>query len=111
MEAFGLRLERLEAELQATRVPPLQIDEPLNLDEPAEHLDLARVLDACANRAREGLRVAEDYCRFVLDDAYLCSELKRLRHDLTAALTEFAPDLLAARDTEGDVGTGLTTDA
>ncbi len=111
VETLGLRVARLEDALQTDRVPPIRVDEPLNLDEPVERLDLARVLDACANRAREGLRVAEDYCRFVLDDAFLCGELKRLRHDLTAALTEFAADLLAARDTEGDVGTTLTTDA
>jgi thiamine-phosphate pyrophosphorylase len=30
-----------------------------------------RVLDASANRAREGLRVIEDYVRFVLDDRHL----------------------------------------
>ncbi len=32
---------------------------------------LLRVLDAAANRAREGLRVVEDYVRFVLDDRHL----------------------------------------
>ena len=111
VEAFGLRLARIEETLNTNRAPPLQVDEPLNLDEPVERLDLARVLDACANRAREGLRVAEDYCRFVLNDAFLCNELKRLRHEMTAALTEFVPDLLSARDTEGDVGTALTTAA
>ena len=48
----------------------------------------ARILDANANRAREALRVVEDYCRFVLDDRFLSGELKRLRHDLTAILGE-----------------------
>jgi thiamine-phosphate pyrophosphorylase len=110
VEALGLSLGRLEERLHAGRVPPLQLDEPLNLDEPAERVDLARVLDACANRAREGVRVAEDYCRFVLNDNFLCGELKRLRHDLSAVLAELAPDLLAARDTPGDVGTSLPTD-
>jgi thiamine-phosphate pyrophosphorylase len=109
-EALGLRPERLEREADSRRVPPLRVDEPLDLAEPVEMTDLARILDACANRAREGLRVAEDYCRFVLEDAFLCGELKRLRHELTAALTELAPDLLSARDTEGDVGTGLSTE-
>ena len=32
---------------------------------------LLRLLDANANRAREALRVLEDYARFVLDDADL----------------------------------------
>ena len=42
-------------------------------------------LDAAANRAREGLRVVEDYVRFVLDDRHLTELCKQLRHDLTAA--------------------------
>ena len=36
--------------------------------EPTEHADAARVIDANLNRAREALRVLDDYCRFVLDD-------------------------------------------
>ena len=39
-----------------------------------------RLLDASANRAREGLRVIEDYVRFVLDDGHLTAQLKHLRH-------------------------------
>jgi thiamine-phosphate pyrophosphorylase len=38
-----------------------------------------RILDANANRAREALRVIEDYARFVLDDDGLCGSLKALR--------------------------------
>lgn len=71
---------------------------------------LARVLDAAANRAREGLRVVEDYARMVLDDTHLTRELKRLRHDLQAALEPLSRQaLLASRDTTGDVGTRITT--
>lgn len=69
-----------------------------------------RLLDASANRAREGLRVVEDYVRFVLDDRHLTACLKQLRHDLTEALGAVpAADLLACRDTPADVGTGLST--
>src|SRR5690349_13638085 len=83
-----------------------------DLAEPTQRGDAARILDACANRAREGLRVVEDYCRFVLDDRFLTGELKQLRHDLAAVLAELPADLLlAARDTRGDVGTVLTTEA
>jgi thiamine-phosphate pyrophosphorylase len=32
---------------------------------------VVRVLDASFNRASEGLRVVEDYVRFVVDDAQL----------------------------------------
>ncbi len=69
-----------------------------------------RMIDAAANRAREGLRVVEDYCRFVLDDRLLTAELKSMRHALAARLAAIpAADLLQARDTAGDTGTNLTT--
>jgi thiamine-phosphate pyrophosphorylase len=112
LEPFGFRPDELEAHIMSRRGPPLQLDEPLDLTGSGGSPAAARVLDACANRAREGLRVVEDYCRFVLDDPFLTGELKRLRHDLAAALDEFAPDLLlSARDTPRDVGTSLTTTA
>jgi thiamine-phosphate pyrophosphorylase len=67
---------------------------------------ILRILDANANRAREGLRVVEDYCRFVLDDAELSSAIKTMRHDITARLKAIAgaSTLLGARDSESDVG-------
>ncbi|MGH7137209.1 MAG: thiamine phosphate synthase [Pirellulales bacterium] len=71
-----------------------------------------RLLDASANRAREGLRVLEDFVRFVWNDRHLTSQLKQLRHDLTASLGQLsAADLLASRDTLADVGTTLETEA
>ncbi len=71
---------------------------------------LWRLLDAAANRAREGLRVVEDYVRMVLDDGFLTGELKRLRHELQEALSQLATsDLIAARDTLGDVGATVKT--
>lgn len=73
---------------------------------------LLRLIDASANRAREGLRVMEDLARFVLDDGALTGSLKRLRHDLRthlAALPLRPADLLDARDTPGDVGTAIST--
>jgi thiamine-phosphate pyrophosphorylase len=109
LEAHGLQTDRLEGALEQARVPPPVLDEPLALADETERADLGRVLDAAANRAREALRVLEDYARFALDDAFLTGELKRLRHDLTGAFVLYAPQLLAARDTAGDVGTGLAT--
>ena len=41
-----------------------------------------RLYDANLNRASEGLRVAEDVCRFHLDLPGLATELKELRHQL-----------------------------
>lgn len=69
-----------------------------------------RLLDAAANRAREGLRVVEDFVRFLADDSLLMGRLKQLRHALTAALDQFdSHQLLAARDTIQDVGTSIST--
>jgi thiamine-phosphate pyrophosphorylase len=69
-----------------------------------------RILDASLNRANEGLRVVEDYVRFVLDDVHLTEQFKSLRHDLTAvASTLPLPERHAARDTQHDVGTNVTT--
>lgn len=70
-----------------------------------------RILDAAANRAADGLRVVEEYARFALDDAHLTQRLKSLRHRLADALARWSrADLLAARDTAGDVGTRITTE-
>lgn len=70
-----------------------------------------RLLDANANRTREGLRVVEDYARFVLDSKDLSSSIKTLRHDLSAILRPLLPDAILHRDTPGDVGTGNKTQA
>lgn len=73
---------------------------------------LARILDANANRAREALRVMEDLARFVLNDDALCADLKAQRHALTSAIGALPMDaaqLLASRDTPGDVGTEIKT--
>lgn len=72
----------------------------------------ARLIDANANRVREGLRVVEDVARFVLDHQPACAALKAVRHGLRDALDALPIDravLLAWRDTAGDVGTALTT--
>lgn len=71
-----------------------------------ERQKVLRVLDANANRAREGLRVVEDYCRFVLDDAELSHAFKTMRHDVTEQLNAMCTTsaLLRARDSESDVG-------
>lgn len=70
-----------------------------------------RLLDANANRAREGLRVVEDYARFVLNSGELCESLKILRHDLSAALSATVSEAILHRDTPADVGTTVSTSA
>jgi thiamine-phosphate pyrophosphorylase len=70
-----------------------------------------RILDANCNRAREALRVIEDYARFVLNDDVFCAELKQLRHDLAHSTGSFLADAILFRDTPGDVGTATKTPA
>jgi thiamine-phosphate pyrophosphorylase len=91
---------------------PLSESDGICTNPPSEQIGLLRVLDAAGNRAREGIRVVEDFARFVLDDRHLTDQLKRLRHELTAAL-ERVPlaHRLAARETQADVGTQLSTPA
>ena len=108
--SLGLEFAKLESELTSARTT-LPLDEPLLLAEPTEQVDAARIFDAGGNRAREALRVIEDYCRFSLDDRFLSGELKRLRHDLTEALAILPANLLLeARETLRDVGTGISTE-
>lgn len=66
---------------------------------------LYRILDANLDRAREGLRVIEEWCRFALDDATLVEACKALRQEIAHWHTS---ELRAARDTPDDVGTDLT---
>lgn len=69
-----------------------------------------RILDAALNRAGEGLRVVEDYVRFVLDDAHLTEMAKQLRHDLATAGARLPlADRHTSRDTQADVGTAIST--
>lgn len=110
LERAGLDMDVWESVLSECRPAALPLEEPLHLGEPTEAMQLARILDANANRAREAARVLEDYSRFVLDDACLSGECKRLRHELVRLLQPIADSSwLEARDTVGDVGTKLTT--
>lgn len=77
-----------------------------------ERRKLLRAIDANANRVSEGLRVVEEIVRFVLDDSELTKTLKDMRHfvrekalDLGGSLS----DLVAARESDGDVGRRLST--
>lgn len=74
--------------------------------------DTLRILDAAANRGREGLRVVEDYVRFTLNDGFLTGRLKSFRHELTTQLARLGADHFhRGRDTPGDVGTSIQVDS
>ncbi len=67
-----------------------------------------RILDANFNRAREALRVMEDFCRFFLNDQALSGRVKELRHRLCGHISKLdAAGLLCSRDSQGDVGRNL----
>lgn len=64
-----------------------------------------RILDANLDRAREGLRIIEEWCRFGLNHPHYTDLCKQLRQ----ALGQWHSDeIRAARDTPNDPGTALT---
>ena len=65
---------------------------------------ILRLLDANANRAREALRVLEDYARFALNDSSISAALKDVRHELTTALSPVLQTAILHRDIAADVG-------
>jgi len=68
--------------------------------------DIYRIIDANANRAREGLRVVEEYLRLAKDSADFSARLKDLRHRVTGAVISMDADerLIGARRSDTDVG-------
>lgn len=77
---------------------------PFNL-QPSSERAVYRILDANLDRAREGLRIIEEWCRFGLNHQPLTEQLKQLRQSLAQWHT---PEIRMARDTPGDAGTSLT---
>jgi thiamine-phosphate pyrophosphorylase len=114
-EQWGLTVESLlgaggTPERPATHA--IEVDPELQLAIPSvvESAGAARVMDAAANRCREGLRVIEDCARFTLDDARLSETLKGIRHELASLLALLgADDWIRFRNTVGDVGTSIST--
>lgn len=67
-----------------------------------------RLIDAAANRAREAMRVLEDFVRFLLDDSDKTRQLKEFRHEFQEILAPFCfRQRLLARNTDQDVGTAV----
>ncbi len=68
---------------------------------------VCRIIDANFNRAREASRVIEEFCRFALNSGLLYERAKKLRHELSSAISQLdMGSLIAGRDTPGDVGVG-----
>lgn len=69
--------------------------------------DVYRILDANLNRAKEGLRVCEDICRFHLKAPKDAGSLNRMRHRVTTIVKGSglrADMLLECRNIKEDVG-------
>ncbi len=64
-----------------------------------------RILDANLDRAREGLRIIEEWCRLGLNHQPLAEECKQIRQELAQW---HSWELRQARDTPGDVGRNLS---
>lgn len=91
---------------------PVSFEINLQAETKRERAIVLRILDASANRAKEGLRVVEDYVRFALDDGHLSELLKSARHQLRSALQDIdSESLVGSRNTRADVGTQIATAA
>ena len=66
---------------------------------------ILRILDANLDRAREGLRIIEEWCRFGLNNSQFASECKQMRQELASW---HSSEMRMARDTPGDLGTELS---
>ncbi len=70
-----------------------------------------RIIDANFNRAREAIRVIEEFFRFALNSSVVTERAKQLRHELSGCLAKLNTGrLISSRDTLGDVGIGKTVD-
>lgn len=84
----------------------VQLDNLVHPNEQKNNLSVIyRILDANLDRAREGLRVIEEWCRFGLENAALSQECKDLRQQLASWHSEA---MRQARDTGNDPGVDLS---
>lgn len=86
-----------------------KVSQPRRLSKKSKDLakTVKRILDANLNRALEGLRVCEEFCRFVAEERSLTSRIKSLRHALVESIKGCDLDtaeLSKARDIVSDVG-------
>ena len=68
-----------------------------------ETVNIKRIIDANGNRACEGLRVVEEFFRFVIEDAELTDKAASLRRETAGLISEF-DSFIEERDTDNDPG-------
>ena len=66
-----------------------------------------RIIDANLNRCREGLRVVEDFLRYVLNDGALYKKIRTIRHNTDKILRSEYTYIIGKRDSVGDSGRKL----
>ena len=64
---------------------------------------ILRIIDANLNRSKEGLRVVEDFMRFVVSEEKISSEIKKMRHNIDKIARTIYPRLVSSRDSKSDV--------
>jgi len=80
--------------------------------QPSSEAQALRALDASLNRAREGVRVVEDYLRFGQDNPWGVTRCKALRNQLADIARAIGEErLLQARSTATDTGRAVTSSA
>lgn len=84
----------------------LKVNSSLASEEKRVPRGVWRIIDANFNRAKEGLRVCEEVCRFILNERALTEEFKQIRHALDAAVKKLHEKnlLLTHRYALRDVG-------
>ncbi|MCE9531032.1 MAG: thiamine phosphate synthase [Planctomycetes bacterium] len=109
LSEMGLDFANLERDILGETISIPTLDDLFRFDDSVDRSATGRILDVNANRARESLRILDDYARFVLNDPLLTREIKELRHELTALLAQLPEGLLiGSRETLNDVGTTIT---
>lgn len=115
LNATGIRFETAPNQT----VQPLTVNFNLKAEETLavtatdeSSANILTLIDANLNRAREGMRVLEDYARFAIHVQSTATQLKQMRHRLVEAeyqLIQQGQSLLGARDVARDQGTSVTT--
>jgi thiamine-phosphate pyrophosphorylase len=109
-----LPINPLAASLNPSRlsetIPSHPTSPSSRMSEPSTSWELSpstiyRILDANLDRAREGLRIIEEWCRFGLNNPQLTEACKNLRQELGQWHRE---EIRAYRDTPNDPGTAIT---
>jgi thiamine-phosphate pyrophosphorylase len=66
-----------------------------------------RILDANINRAKEGLRVVEDFLRFYENNEIILKKSREIRHKISSIFETAYPTFLSSRNVKIDPGKNI----